>query len=254
LGGGLRPSAPLPRRSQYRDAVSEHGKVSELLRTRMNEADVSTEYRKLGYSLGWTFMMTPAARLLDARVCLVGLNPGGGEAGDELWSCEDGNAYNVEKNWGRGPGGLVPLQVQVQEMARLLGLGADDYLAAQLIPFRSPDYRSLKQAHEAAAFGRKLWAWVMETSPARLFLCLGHEVTEHLVRVANAKPRPGPPLETRWGKTTIGCYETSPSGDDRRVIVRLPHLSSYRIFGRKDGLSQLAERSLRDACRPNVAR
>lgn len=212
----------------------------------MNEVHIAAEYEKLGYGLGWTFMMTPAARLRDAKVCLVGLNPGGKEPGAAIWSCEDGNAYHVGTDWGASG---VLLQRQVQEMARLLGLGPDDYFAAQFIPFRSPDRRSLARGSEAARFGRELWTWVMETSPARLFLCLGHEVTEHLVDISNAKERSGPPLRTGWGNTTIGCFDTSENGARWRTIVRLPHLSRYRIFGRSNGLSEQAERSLREACR-----
>ena len=123
----------------------------------MNASDIAEEYKKLGYGLGWTCVMTPAERLRDARVCRVGLNPGGGQAVRELWSCDHGNAYHIEDDWGApGPSGFVPLQVQVQAMARLLGFGTDDYLAAQFIPFRSPNHQSLEQAHKAAAFGPKL--------------------------------------------------------------------------------------------------
>jgi hypothetical protein len=211
----------------------------------MTREDVAAAYRGLGYSLGWTFLMVPEARLRDAPVCLVGLNPGG-HGGDELWSCENGNAYYKE-TW-RGDRHST-LQLQVQEMMRLLGVAEDGFMAAQFIPFRSPNLRSLPRSPEAFAFGRALWKWVIDVSPARLFLCLGADAAAHVAGVAFARPRPGPPLPTGWGKTTIGCYETATSGVDRRVVVRLPHLSSYAIFGRQGGASAQAECSLRDACR-----
>ena len=204
-----------------------------------NHADISAEYRRLGYRLGWTFMMTPAERLEKASVCVVGLNPGGSEPGAEIWSCEQGNAYHTEKNWGApGNQGYVPLQLQVQEMVRLLDLGPDDYLAAQFIPFRSRSYASLERATEAVEFGKKLWTEVLAVSPARLFLCLGNEVTQHLVRLTRAQARPGPSLCTGWRATTIGCYQTSSNEAAMRTIVRLPHLSRYRIFGRFERYEQ----------------
>jgi hypothetical protein len=212
----------------------------------MNEADIAAEYGRLGYRLGWTFMMAPEARLRDAPVCLVGLNPGGSEPGEALWSCEDGNAYYRER-W-RGTS-CSTLQIQVQRMMEALHIDEDGFLAAQFVPFRSPNLRSLDRAAEAFAFGRSLWTWVLDTSPARLFLCLGADAARHVAEVAGARPWPGPPLLTGWGKTTIGCYETAASGPNRRVVVRLPHLSSYAIFGRQGGLSDQAEHSLRDACR-----
>ena len=210
----------------------------------MDASDVQAEYDRLGYDLGWTFMMTPAARLHDAKVCLVGLNPGGGDPGDHLWSVEDGNAYFHER-WGKDGRSYSALQLQVHELARLCGVGEDEMLAAQFVPFRSRSLRSLAQQRSAFEFGRKLWAWVMATAPATVFLCLGNDAAAHLRQVAGAKPRAdASSLPTGWGRTTIDSWETTRSGPERRLIVRLPHLSSYRIFGRPDGKSDLAARSL----------
>lgn len=210
----------------------------------MEAADVQAEYDRLGYGLGWTFMMTPAARLYDAKVCLVGLNPGGGEPGGRLWSVEEGNSYFSER-WGKPEDTYSALQLQVHEVARLVGVGEHEMLAAQFVPFRSPTLRSLAQQQSAFEFGRKLWTWVLAMTPATIFLCLGNDAATHLRQVAKAMPRAdASSLPTGWGKITIDSWETARSGPERRVIVRLPHLSSYRIFARRDGKSELAVASL----------
>ena len=213
-------------------------------RRSLDASDIQAEYDRLGYDLGWTFMMTPAARLHDAKVCLVGLNPGGGDPGDHLWSVEEGNAY-FRQRWGKDKSSYSSLQLQIHELARLCGVGEDEMLAAQFIPFRSRSLRSLAQQQSAFEFGRKLWAWVMASTPATVFLCLGNDAAAHLRQVAEAKPcADASSLPTGWGRTTIDSWKTAGSGLERRVIVRLPHLSSYRIFGRPKGKSDLAVSSL----------
>ncbi|UPG72841.1 hypothetical protein MVG78_01175 [Roseomonas gilardii subsp. gilardii] len=211
----------------------------------MTPDDIDAEYKRLGYRLGWSFMATPAARMNDAEVCLVGLNPGGSHEGLGLWSSEAGNAYHEEK-W-RGSEGTEfysPLQNQIHAMEQLLGLSPDGYLAAQFIPFRSADWQRLQNRAEAIAFGQKLWLWVLQQSPARLFLCLGMEAARGLARVTQAGAEETYPAG--WGKVTIGRSVSA----DGRVVVRLPHLSRYGIFGRPSGLSTTATASLRLACRP----
>lgn len=200
-------------------------------------------------------MYSPEARLRDAPVCLVGLNPGGGrdepnpdEAFGRNWCCEQ-NAY-YHDDWGRKPG-KAPLQLQVQMMMELLKVPESGLLAAQFVPFRSPDIASLDRRGDAFDFARKLWTWVLqpEICRARLFLCLGNEAAAEISRLLGASPRRGAHLlPTNWGRTTIGCHETATDGIDRRVVVRLPHLSRYRIFGRSGGASARAEASLRRAC------
>lgn len=211
----------------------------------MTPNDIDAEYERLGYRLGWSFMTTPEARLNDAKVCLVGLNPGGSHAGCGLWSSEAGNAYHGEK-W-RGPKGAEfysPLQNQIHAMEQVLELTPDVYLAAQFIPFRSADWQRLQNRAEAITFGRKLWRWVLQQSPARLFLCLGTEAARGIAHVVQAGAEET--YSAGWGKVTIGRAVST----EGHVVVRLPHLSRYGIFGRPGGLSTTAEASLRLACRP----
>lgn len=180
----------------------------------MSPDDIQREYDRLGYRHGWTFLMTPEARLHDAKVCLVGLNPGGDHTGAGLWSCEQGNAYNVER-WRAGPEGgrYSALQHQVHLLQGHLGLGPDDYLAAQFIPFRSRDWRGLANADEAIAYGRKVWAWLLAVSSAKLFLCLGEQAAREIGRLTGATAEEER-YPSGWGAVSIGRSV----GSEGRVI------------------------------------
>ena len=211
--------------------------------------DIDEAYERLGYGAGWTFMMTKEARLLDAKVCLVGLNPGGSDDGDEsydrVWSSEQGNAYYCEMwNTSHNKKVLSPLQYQISLLDSLIQQGPDDYFAAQFIPFRSPDLKRLTNSVEAIEFGKKLWTWVLSQSPAKLFLCLGQEAASAIAGLIGST-QAQECFDSGWGEVTIGRYV----GTNGRVVVRLPHLSRFQIFGRANGDSDKAIASLAQACR-----
>jgi len=206
--------------------------------------DLAADYARLGYRHGWTFLMTRAARLRDARVAFVGLNPGGGGAGDdhpyeETWDQPLGNAYFVE-SWGPN-GSLSPIQRQVQAWHTMLGIGADESLCAQFVPFRSPDWHRLDRKEEALAVAARLWRGVLDVSPASLLVTMGKLPAEHLGSLLEG--RVVATLPTGWGNSTIDVLDT-PGG---RRIVAMPHPSRYQLFNRLGNASEQARQSLRIA-------
>lgn len=64
----------------------------------MNAADIQRAYVDLGYKQGWTFLLCPEARLDDARVAIVGLNPAGTYEGDGQWDCPEGNVFYTQRS------------------------------------------------------------------------------------------------------------------------------------------------------------
>ena len=209
----------------------------------MDAEAVQAEYERLGYSLGWVFGMTPVANLKKARAVFVGLNPGGDDENCS-WEVADGNAYFDEK-WYPGSDALFPIQKQVQDLHALLGLGKGEVFAGQFIPFRSKSLGTLTSRGDAFAFGNKLWDWVIGQTEAKLFLCLGKEVSYRIARLLDAKPDGSVP--SGWGSTTIGRYV----GSDR-VVVRLPHLSRYQLFTMSDEKRQVACQAILEAARPHA--
>lgn len=209
-----------------------------------NAAAIQTEYQRLGYRHGWSFMATPECTLREARVVIVGLNPGGGGVDDHysyqgLWDSPGGNAYFVEK-WARN-GTETPVQSQVKAWHTVLRLGADETLCAQFIPFRSPDWDRLERKNEAIGFSQGLWRWVLDTSPATLFLTMGKLPSIYLVELMGARLVAS--LPTNWGSHMIDVWDDA----NGRRIVRMPHPSRYQLFERENGASSIAEQSLKVA-------
>jgi hypothetical protein len=84
----------------------------------------------------------------------------------------------------------------------------DTSLAAHFCPFRSPDWNSLASRRESIEFSEALWRDVMKIVRPRAMICLGQ-----------AGPRAMTEYESPHGKT---------------LIVQIPHLSRFRIFGRPE--------------------
>lgn len=195
---------------------------------------IEEKYRDLGYKRGWNFLACREERLQDAHTAIVGLNPGGPADYDEyvgVWSCENNSLCEDPSR----------LRDQVREWHRILSVEWDETLCAQFIPFRSPDLTRLGNRAEAFDFARDLWDWVLRVSPASLFVVMGNEATWQLVDLMKAKLVVCH-LPTNWGKTTIDVWESA----DGRRIIKMPHPSTYKLFGRGEASAD-AEASLRCA-------
>ena len=196
--------------------------------------DIEAEHDRLGYDLGWRFMMCPEETFWTSDVLVVGLNPSGRERHGPDWSSEPGNAYWTEA-WGDSPVGRSALQQQVQRLAAFIGLGADEIGAAQFVPFRSNRWSDLGRSAEAVAFARRLWAPVLERSAARTFVCLGKNITgAEMAQLVGASLTKS--TEVGWGAQTGERFEAS----DGRVVVSLPHLGTFKLFSRPKSRAGLA--------------
>lgn len=164
-------------------------------------------------------------------VIIVGLNPGGTLLNDPIldahWAPATGSTW-VDFAWGGHLPGETSLQRQVRRMAELLQVDLRETFSAQFIPFRSPRWEELDRKEEALLFGRKLWQWVLSESPAHLIVCIGKRVSApELATIWHAQLERQVPAE--WGKVTIDVYRNR---ETDKMVVGLPHLSTFRMFGR----------------------
>ncbi|HEX6072450.1 MAG TPA: hypothetical protein VFY95_05525 [Sphingomicrobium sp.] len=214
--------------------------------TRMGSA-IEAEYRSLRLQRGWTFMGTSDRTLREARVAFVGLNPGGGGPNDNydysgIWAVETGNGY-FDERW--GPNGTqTTIQKQVQQWHKIIGVGPYQSFCANFVPFRSQNWISLVPKTEVLAFAKRLWAWVLDESPASLFVTMGKRPAHHLADLLEAKHVAQFP--TGWGRQTIDVWDAP----DGRRVVGMPHPSRYALFCRSGDASEIAEASLRAATGP----
>ena len=214
----------------------------------MDEAAVWAEYERLGYDRGWVFAMTPLAWLPTAGTVMVGLNPGGGEgehdSTDGCWEFLGGNAY-LDDRWTEGSNELFPIQSEVTDLHAFLGLRREGVFAAQFIPFRSRAVGELPNYEAAKVFARKLWAWTLAQSPARLFLCMGYDVAAEISGIVGAEF--AHQWDSGWGAIQVQRY-VSKGG---KVVVALPHPSRYRLFRLQDPVKAAkARKAIWGATRP----
>ena len=204
--------------------------------------------QKHGYELGWRFLTCSKSILeTNPKIAFITLNPGGTERRDDhsSASCEDGNPIYDESWKNKNPGESV-LQKQIQKMFDKIREKIDypgstralieSTLCGYFVPFRSRRLKDLEHEKEAFDFGEKIWRNILETVQPELFVCIDHKTTKRIRKIiATIYNLPeGKPckLETGWGNTTADIFEF---GDNAEIkILRLPHLSTYKLFSRKE--------------------
>jgi hypothetical protein len=117
-----------------------------------------------------------------------------------------------------------------------LGLDVDETLSAYFIPFRSPRYELLPRRREAWNFAVDLWRRIFAEVRPPLVVCIGGAVERGLRQVWGHPTQPVQRFPIGWGDYTAGL--TSYSG---HLLLRLPHLSTFTIFGRPASVEPLAE-------------
>ena len=96
--------------------------------------------------------------------------------------------------------------------------------AAQLVPFRSKSWAKLYDHEAALTKSLELWRWVLEQSPARLYLTLGKRPGREIAKLLGAKEEER--HEVGWGRQFIEEF-VAPDG---RTVLAIPHLSRFRLF------------------------
>ena len=211
---------------------------------------------------GWRFLCV-SKKVLAAKppIALLTLNPGGETDPLRLEheSCEDGCAYSDEE-WGNHRPGEHPLQKQVQllfdALAARLTPGEcgkslmQRSLVGYFVPFRSRDEARLNQSQWN--FGREIWAPILTKIRPRLILTIDRTTFRYvsgIIRTVDASFVIATP-STGWGAIKACICDTTFEGSPIR-LVRLPHLSRFRIFGRDAG-REVAE-SVESLCKQITA-
>jgi transposase-like protein len=194
---------------------------------------------------------------MQPEVALITLNPGGNgpdlSQGDA--SCEYGCAYRTEA-WGSDPPGRSALQVQVQALLEQLRLRLSpqvppvDFmdhgvLGGYYIPFRSPSFAKLVSPHKSMEFAQVLWAEIFASWTPRLLVTIdrvGHDGIRSILtgrlskRIVDTRMFP-----TGWGNCRAEVTRFVSPGGDATTLVRLPHLSLYKLFSREQCAPRLRE-------------
>lgn len=200
-----------------------------LLERRIEEA-----YRTSGNRLGWRFLYSPPHVLTASKVAFIGLNPGGNErpADHAEFAMASGSAY-CDEAWAGCRPGESPLQRQVRALFEMIGVRADDVLAGNFVPFRSPSWSTLQRPRDALSVARQLWADVFATSRPTLVVAMGAEVRREMANILGITEMTAFP--TGWGK-----IKAMRGSNSQTTLIGIPHLSRFRIMGRPGSADHLA--------------
>lgn len=104
-----------------------------------------------------------------------------------------------------------------------------DSMIAYFIPFRSPDIKSLHARKESFGFAKNLWTQILINRETRLIICLGNEVRDYLMGIYRTNYKRFN-FKVGWGNigAEIDFLDSGPK------ILKLPHLSRFRIFNREE--------------------
>lgn len=199
------------------------------------QSQIEAEYAASGNGLGWRLLYSPMRVLDRARVAFVGLNPGGTILPEDhaQFAMPSGSAYVLE-SWVGAPSGTNPLQCQVRALFEHLDVPPADVLAGNLVPFRSPDFRRLRNRRTSLCFGEFLWTKILTRAQPEIVVTMGREVTTSINRVLNCNGVKR--IDLCWGRVT-GIRSQYANG----LHVGLPHLSRYRVVTRKQSQAGLNE-------------
>jgi len=186
-----------------------------------------------GRPLGWRLLYNPCRVLDGAQVAFIGLNPGGSTIDPDhgVFSSERGSAYRREvENWGTSS----KLQDQVLELFRRLNVPPEEVLAGNLVPFRSPSEATLEDAPSAIAFGKTLWAEILNTARPSLVVSMGGTANREVAQLLGVNDIRSHPVG--WG-----AYTASRGRFPDGTWIGLPHLSRFTIMKRAASQAALAE-------------
>ena len=211
--------------------------------------DIACEYKKLGYTEGYRFLLCPK-RLFHEKtsILFLGLNPGVDKDNRNKpyssESCEHGCAFFSEE-WDGKPRGTQHLQVQVAQMFSVmkntLGIQKEteeflneDVLSAYFIPFRSSRFSELKNKNDAIKFSCKLWREILDEINPEIIITLGKDVAKHISKILDEngyRKNEIPPIPSGWKKQSLEVLNYEKGNSHIAVGVML-HLSRFKIFSR----------------------
>jgi len=186
--------------------------------------------QECGFEEGFKLLYCPWERISDARIAFISLNPGRAPDDYEMKAIEDpeGNSYYVERENTKSP-----LTHQFLEMCDFIDAKPDDVLTGAFFPFRSDKWSDLSalQIEEVLKFSRPFWKTATEN--CEIIIVIGNFVANNIV--SELKCEKVLDIKLNWGATRLRKFRNC----DGKTVIHLPHLSSHKLFSRKECLQPL---------------
>ncbi|MFG6585384.1 hypothetical protein [Sulfitobacter sp. 1A12779] len=179
-----------------------------------------------GFDQGYKLLYSPWRTLGDSDLTFLSLNPGRAPNDAELRvvSDERGNSYQVERATTQSP-----ITDQFLKMCEFLQVDPLRVLTGVVAPFRSTSWDGLSRAQRSAALdvGKAFWTEALEMPNRRgpIVVC-SNQAARTTVEILNAQHEVSFPAG--WGNIRVHRFK----GENGQIVVHLPHLSRFRLFGR----------------------
>ena len=194
---------------------------------RSYESEIEDAYRKSGNTMGWRLLASPESTLSSAKVAFIGLNPGGSavDAEQSVYAMPEGQSAYVTESWAGHAPGRSPLQSQVQSLFARLKVAPDTVLAGNLVPFRSPNWRSLNDSQGSLTFGKELWRRILHQAKPSIVVTMGDETTKAVANILGVM---------NINRDSVGWGDISAKRGDFNggSLIGLPHLSRFAVMNR----------------------
>lgn len=192
------------------------------------ENEIEDAYHKSGNKMGWRLLASPESTLRDAKVAFIGLNPGGSSVDVEqsVYAMPEGKSAYVTESWAGHAPGKNPLQSQVRSLFSRLEVSPDAVLAGNLVPFRSPSWKDLKDHQGSLAFGKELWGKILRQAKPSILITMGGDTTKAAMDIMGVQ---------KMNRYSVGWGDVSAQrGEfDGGTLIGLPHLSRFGIMRRE---------------------
>ena len=189
--------------------------------------NLQEEEKRLGFKDGFKFVYGPWETLEDREIAFLSLNPGRPPDGAELRliSDERGNSYEVERNDTKSK-----ITNQFLLLANFLKIQPIDILTGVVAPFRSNRWGELTPyaRTESLALGKQFWYEPLSQPGLKLVFACSKDAADLVCEVLGATFTVDCPAA--WHNKKLRRWE-APGG---KVIVYLPHLSRFPLFGRPE--------------------
>lgn len=191
---------------------------------------------------GWCMFWSCASALGTADVVFIGMNPGGQpdseeHANQKQMFMPDGHCPYIDEVWdGQREEGADKLQKQVVMAFETLNMTPRDGLCGNIVPFRTSNWGALPDKENTLKTCAQIWKRVYAMHPRKVTICMGDETCKTLSKYVLESAVHIKDVPLSWGKVTASLWKYQ-----NGVMIRLPHLSRYSIFGRPESESALME-------------
>lgn len=221
------------------------------------EKRIAAQYKILGFDKAYSFLYTGRSTFTPAqKFMFVGLNPGGGDGDYQcLIAGPEGTNSYLDEDWIEKPGqqnaGKHALQVQLKIFFETLCKELEikewekymrDTLCLNYIPFRSKNWQALGKRDKVIEFANELWADILRYIQPQALLVIDNNIRENLTGILEASGwthdvESSCSENINWGnnKYYLDYFnKETGAGTEKMLIAKLPHLSSRKIFSRKE--------------------